>query len=251
MCFLASAGLLYLSQHVAIEIGENAVARQLKEVVQLASRLPDPRARDASRILLTGELVKVTRGCRYAGSSTVTLLTAVTPLLGGIAAGIVLMVIDPVLTSTLALAAALWCVLLYPFVRRQLKVTDRLIAGRRAFTVETEQFLQPTPTISVPQTLPSANTLALAPRLRAVARPLRAARPPDPRGAPSPLLTRPACRGDGQRNGVAHAPVPRGGVRRRVLPLRILLPGAGVLREGLPRAGATAATAAGDRQASA
>ena len=68
----------------------------------------------------------------------------------------------------------------------------------------------------------------LAPRYLAVARPLMATRTPfhsDP-----PMRTRHPCQGDGQRRRVPHAPVPRRGVRRGVLHLRVLLPGAGLLR---------------------
>ena len=60
-----------------------------------------------------------------------------------------------------------------------------------------------------------------------------------------------ACRGDGQSRGVAHGAVPRGGLRDGVLPLWVLLPGAGLLWGSLPRARATAPTAARERPASA
>ena len=68
----------------------------------------------------------------------------------------------------------------------------------------------------------------LAPRYLAVARPLMATRTPfhsDP-----PMRTRHPCQGDGQHRRVPHAPVPRRGVRRGVLHLPVLLPGAGLLR---------------------
>ena len=68
----------------------------------------------------------------------------------------------------------------------------------------------------------------LAPRSLAVARPLMATRTPfhsDP-----PMRTRHPCQGDGQHRRVPHAPVPRRGVRRGVLHLPVLLPGAGLLR---------------------
>ena len=45
-----------------------------------------------------------------------------------------------------------------------------------------------------------------------------------------PMRTRHPCQGDGQHRRVPHAPVPRRGVRRGVLHLRVLLPGAGLLR---------------------
>ena len=85
---------------------------------------------------------------------------------------------------------------------------------------------------------------------RAVARPLMAARHSFHRHPPSMRPGHPGQH-DGQRRRVAHAPVPRGGVRDGVHDLRILLPGPGVLRGCLPRAGATAATAGRQRAASA
>ena len=92
----------------------------------------------------------------------------------------------------------------------------------------------PRPSIAGPL-LRGAAPAVLAPRQRAVARPLMASRPPFHR-PPPPMRTRHPCRGDGQHRRVAHAPVPRRGVRRGVLHLRVLLPGAGLLRGGLPRA---------------
>ena len=68
-------------------------------------------------------------GCRVAASSTVALLSAVTPLVGGVVAAAVLLVIDPVLTSMLGIAAALWCTLLYPSMKRQVKIPDAWYAG--------------------------------------------------------------------------------------------------------------------------
>ena len=89
-----------------------------------------------------------------------TLLGAVTPLIGGVGAGAVLMVIDPILTSVLAIAAALWSVLLYPFMRRQLKINDRMIQGKRDFALESRALLEASPATDVPEPLRSAVRLA-------------------------------------------------------------------------------------------
>ena len=80
---------------------------------------------------------------------------------------------------------------------------------------------------------------------------------PGGRSPPSrPVAASPGAGGDAgrrerQSQAVAHGAVPRGGVRDGVLPLRVLLPGAGLLWGSLPRDRATAPTTARDRQASA
>ena len=160
VCFLASSGFLYLSQNTLIGIGEEDMALRLTEVIRIARRLPDPRAPDASRTFLESGLTKVNRGCRYGASSTVALLSAVTPMVGGAVAGAVLLVIDPVLTSMLVIAAALWCMLLYPLMMRQLKVVDRLVRGRTAFANESRALLQSPPGADLPEKLSSAVKLA-------------------------------------------------------------------------------------------
>ena len=73
-----------------------------------------------------------------------------------------------------------------------------------------------------------------------------------PRHATSPPHTAQPARRAGtmaRAVAVAHAAVPRGGVRDGVL-LWVLLPGAGLLWDDLPRDGATGPPAARDRQAS-
>ena len=75
--------------------------------------------------------------------------------------------------------------------------------------------------------------------------------PPSRPGASSPCAGIGAGRRERQSRAVAHGALPRGGVRDGVLPLRVLLPGAGVLWGGLPRTRATAPAAARERAASA
>ena len=73
--------------------------------------------------------------------------------------------------------------------------------------------------------------------------------PPSRHVASLPCASGAAGRRDRPRRAVAHGPVPRAGVRDGVLPLWVLLPGAGLLRGSLPRDRATPSTAARDRQA--
>ena len=84
-------------------------------------------------------------------------------------------------------------------------------------------------------------------------------RPPPPAGrslpshhvVPSPCAAVAAGRRERPSRAVAHAAVPRGGVRDGVRHLWVLLAGAGLLWGGLPRARATAPAAARERAASA
>ena len=142
VCFLASSSFLYLSQNTLIGITEKSFPESLTECLRIARRLPDPRAPEASQIFLERGLTQVNRGCRYGASSTLALLNAVTPLIGGVAAGVVLLVIDPILTSMLAVAAALWSALLYPLMKRQVKFTDRLAKAKAEFSRESREALR-------------------------------------------------------------------------------------------------------------
>ena len=92
-------------------------------------------------------------------------------------------------------------------------------------------------------------------RVRVIAAHRDARRRPLTPGGRSPP-SRPGAGGDAGRRerpsqAVAHGAVPRGGVRDGVLPLWVLLPGAGLLWGELPRDRATPSTAAGERAASA
>ena len=160
LCYLANAGLLHWAQNLIIGIGEEELARRLTEVVRIARRLPDPRAADASRIFLESGISQVGRGCRFAAASTVAILGAVTPVIGGVVAGVALLVIDPVLTGMLVLAAGLWCLLLYPLMMRQVAVADRLVQGKRAFANESQALLRSSPGNGLPEVLNSAVELS-------------------------------------------------------------------------------------------
>ena len=156
VCFLASAGLLHRSESLIIAIGEGEMARRLTGVVRIARWMPDPRAAEASRIFLDTGLSRVSLGCRYAALAVVTILGAVTPLIGGVVAGVALLAIDPLLTGVLVVGAGLWCLLLYPLMMRQVAVADRLEQGKRAFAKELRELRQAPPDTPTPGVLDSA-----------------------------------------------------------------------------------------------
>ena len=160
ICLLASVGLLHRSERLVIGIGEDELARRLTEVIRIARRLPDPRAPEASRLFVESGILEVSRGCRYAAMSAVTMLGAVTPVIGGVVASVALLLIEPVLTGLLVAGAGLWCLLLYPLMMRQVAVADRLVRGKRAFATESQALLQSPASIPTPETLNSAVELA-------------------------------------------------------------------------------------------
>ena len=159
-CFLASAGFIYSSEKTLIGIVEEGLARGLTEIVRIAKRLPDPRAPEASQILLDKGLTKIAQGCKHGASATLMLLSTVSPMVGGIAAGGALVVIDPLLTTMLGVGAILWSMRIYPLLRRQVKYTDRLARGKSAFVAESRWLLHSPSPAEVPAEMGSAVTLS-------------------------------------------------------------------------------------------
>lgn len=159
-CLLSAAGLLYLSNRMVIRMAESALARRLAAVARVARRLPDPRAPEASRVLLSGGLGRVTRGSIYASQAFIVLAGALTPLAGAIVGSGVLFALDPELTTIIAVAAALWCGLLYPLMKRQTQVLDQRLRWRRAFSAETAEYLRAPAGAGVPAPMKSAGRLA-------------------------------------------------------------------------------------------
>lgn len=160
ICLLGSSGFLYLSKRMVIHVAETDLARRLSHVVAIARHLPDPRAPQASRMLVSGGLARVTRGCVYAGSTVIALVEGVTPLVGAVVASGVLFALAPGLTSSLVMAALMWCVLLYPLMKRQARVVDRRIRGQRAFMAESAALLQAPSGTRVPAGMRSAVEMA-------------------------------------------------------------------------------------------
>lgn len=158
LCFLASAGLLYLSRSAVVGIGQANLACNLTEVVRVGRRLPDPRAPDASRIFLAGGIKKVIAACQTGAIAMVVLLNVVTPIVGGVAAGTVLLIVDPLLTALLAVTALLWCGFLYPLMLRQVKLAKDWRKESLAFRNESRALLESS--VPLPETLPGAAAVA-------------------------------------------------------------------------------------------
>lgn len=161
LCLFASAGLLYWSERLFIRIGEETMARRVTDMARLSRRLPDPRAAAASRTFLESNNLKmITSSYQGAALCVVVLLGAVTPSFGGLVAGGVLLAIEPVLTSLLAGAAGLWCLLLYPPMMRQVADSNLQQRAKRAFWREWQTAIKAPPAVRTPEKLAGAVELA-------------------------------------------------------------------------------------------
>jgi hypothetical protein len=118
ICFMASAAFHFLSRRVVLNLVEQRYARSLEELVQQAGRLPDPRARVASRIFMNFGLAKISSGCRFGYVTSVIFCNAISGVLGGIGAALFLFYIDTPLTLLILLAAAFGALFLYPLTLR-------------------------------------------------------------------------------------------------------------------------------------
>ena len=165
MCFLLSAGFTYMSRGAVLTLGEDNIALGLTGIIDQARRLPDPRAPEASRIIIeNGEsgIRTVTTGCRLGAMAVVILVDAVTPLVGGVVAGMALFMIEPVLTALLVAGALLWSTLLYPLTLRQVMFANARGRENTAFKQDTRKYLEAGLSTDMPEKLDSAVGIAEA-----------------------------------------------------------------------------------------
>jgi hypothetical protein len=121
LCFIGSATFHFLSRRLVFSIVEYRYAKSLGELAQQAGRLPDARARTASRLLMNYGLPSVTAGCRFGLLTTVIFCNAISGMLGGVAATLFLFRIDGSLTLLILLTAGLGALLLYPLTLRAVR----------------------------------------------------------------------------------------------------------------------------------
>ena len=118
VCFMASATFHFLSRLLILNLVEQRYAFSLEQLVQQAGRMPDPRARIASRIFMNFGLSKIIGGCRFGYVTSVTFCNAISGVLGGVGAVLFLFYIDTPLTLLILLTAAFGALFLYPLTLR-------------------------------------------------------------------------------------------------------------------------------------
>lgn len=139
ICFVASASFQFLSRRLIFEVVEQRYAKALDEVAREAARLPDARARTASRLLMTSGLAGITAGCRGGVLTTVIFCNAISGILGGVAAALFLFHIDTPLTLVILLAALVGALFLYPLALRSARFSKDRERTQSAFQREARQ----------------------------------------------------------------------------------------------------------------
>ncbi len=142
LLFLASGVFLYLSRRLIFKIAEENLASNLKAVVVLDGRLPDPRAPMASRMLVQQGFNKILAGSRHAALMAVISFNALAGAVGAIAALAFLFGMTPILTLLILAGVALSAVFLYPIVRRGVRFAIRREKMHIAFQKELRELQQ-------------------------------------------------------------------------------------------------------------
>jgi hypothetical protein len=136
ICFIASASFHFLSRRLIFGVVEQRYAKSLDEVAREAARLPDSRARVASRLLMYSGLGGVTAGCRGGVLTTIIFCNAISGTLGGIGAALFLFHIDTPLTLIILLATFVGALFLYPLVLRAARFSKDREKTQSAFQRE-------------------------------------------------------------------------------------------------------------------
>jgi len=136
VCFVLSATFLYLSRRQLLDLVELHFARSVEQLVLLSLRLPDPRARLASKLLMDFGVPGLTLGCRRGAMTATSFANAITAVVGGFGAAIFLLRIDPMLTLIMLVSVGLAALLLYPLTLRAVQGAKDREKSQAAFKAE-------------------------------------------------------------------------------------------------------------------
>lgn len=120
-CFVLSAGLLYLSRRAMLDQLQAHFARRIEELVLLSLNLPDPRVRLASTLFTDFGVSGLGVGARRGAIISMSFVTAITALIGGIGASVFLFWVDAPLTMLILVSVSLAALLLYPLTLRAMQ----------------------------------------------------------------------------------------------------------------------------------
>ena len=136
LCFVMSATFLYLSRRQILDIVEQHFARSAEQLVLLTLRLPDPRARLASKLLMDFNTTMLIVGCRRGAMTAISFANAITAVIGGLGATIFLLRIDLSLTLLILVSVGLAALLLYPLTLRAVQSAKDQEKAQAAFKAE-------------------------------------------------------------------------------------------------------------------
>jgi hypothetical protein len=140
--FLASALFMFLSRMMIWRVAEEHLAESLEALIRLTARLPDPRARVASRIFADHGLSPLVGGCTHGALTTVVFSNAIAGAFGGVAAAGVLFWIDATLTAIIVLSVGLGTLFLYPLALRAAALLKLNVQARYSFRQEAVKLQQ-------------------------------------------------------------------------------------------------------------
>jgi len=142
LLLLASGVFLYLSSRFTLKIAEENLAGNLKALVVLDGRLPDPRAPMAGRMLVQQGLGKIVAGARRGAILAVISFNALAGALGAVVATVFLFGMDPMLTLLILAGVALGALSLYPVALRGVRQATLRERTHKAFTKELRELQQ-------------------------------------------------------------------------------------------------------------
>ena len=121
ICFVISAAFLYLGRSQILNIAEQHYARKLEQLVLQSFRLPDPRARLASKLLGDVGVGGLSGGCQRGAITAISFAYAATAVVGGIGAAVFLLWSETWLTLLVLVFAGFAALFLYPLTLRAAK----------------------------------------------------------------------------------------------------------------------------------
>ncbi len=158
--FVISASLLYLSRKLVLDVVEQHYGQSLEKVVLLSRRLPDPRARLASRLLIDFGMGGLSYGCRRGALIASTFANTIAAMIGAVGASSVLLHIDLPLTMLILVSAILSTLLLYPLTLRAMQTAKAREKAGVAFKRESRRHFEVRTSEQTTHSIPTAAGVA-------------------------------------------------------------------------------------------
>lgn len=140
--FLMSGVFQYFSRRIVFRIAEDHFAESLKEIIVAEGRLPDPRARTASQILLQQGLQRIAGGARRGALMAVIFFMASSGAIGALAALAFLVAAEPLLTLAIMVGLVIAAFSVYPIALRAVRLAKMREQRQLALNKELRELQQ-------------------------------------------------------------------------------------------------------------
>ncbi len=139
LVFLASGAFQYWARRITYKIAEENLTDSCKSLIVISSRLPDPRAPLASRMIAQQGFQKILGGSRRGALMAVIFFTALSGAVGAVLALVFLLAMDPVLTLLILAGVALGAFSLYPVALRGVRLSKQRERTQIALNKEVQE----------------------------------------------------------------------------------------------------------------